>query len=259
MIIVRTAQELSDALSEARKQNRKIGFVPTMGALHTGHLSLVDLAARHSDFVAVSIFVNPTQFAPHEDFDKYPRNSEKDIALLRENGKCDLVYLPRVEDIYGDNFEQQVLSGDNAKGLESDFRPHFFDGVLNVVHRLFGQVKPDIAVFGEKDYQQLAVIKESVETIRLPVEVIGAPIARDTEGLALSSRNAYLSADELKIARQMNKILAKAVKTRDAAQAEKELIAAGFDKVDYIAFRWGRILSAAWLGKTRLIDNLPSP
>lgn len=242
-----------------------LAFVPTMGALHAGHLSLVDEARKHGS-VAVSIFVNPTQFAPHEDFDAYPRDAESDIAQLEG---VDLVYLPRVEDLYPTGAVSDVTAGEAAEGLETDFRPHFFDGVCSVVKRLFDQVQPDVAIFGEKDYQQLMVIREMVETLGMDIEIIGAPIVRDEFGLALSSRNAYLSAEELGIARQLNVILKDTASSYPSggserlqcallAMAKGRLLEAGFDKIDYIEERWGRILAAAWLGKTRLIDNIQS-
>ncbi len=225
----------------------RLAFVPTMGALHEGHLSLVRLARTRADYVAVSIFVNPTQFAPHEDFDAYPRMIEQDLERLDD---VDLVYLPRVEDLYPDGAVADIQSGAAAQGLESDFRPHFFDGVCSVVHRLFAQIKPDVAVFGEKDFQQLMVIREMVKVFGLPVEIIGAPTLRDAYGLALSSRNVYLNAEELEIARKLNVVL------RSERPTPQALLDVGFDKVDYVERRWGRILAAAWIGKTRLIDNV---
>lgn len=229
-----------------------IGFVPTMGALHAGHLSLVGIARNHSDHVIVSIYVNPTQFAPGEDFDAYPRDIDADLAQLKA-AAVDLVYLPETQDIYPNGQDSLITAGAAGAGLESEFRPHFFDGVVNVVNRLFTQVKPDIAVFGEKDYQQLAVIREMVAGQDMGIEIFGGETTRDAHGLALSSRNAYLSADELTIARQLNVIL------HGGAPTPEALIAAGFDKVDYVAKRWGRVLAAAWIGKTRLIDNVPAP
>lgn len=233
------------------------GFVPTMGALHEGHLSLVDIAKARADHVIVSIFVNPTQFAPGEDFDAYPRTLEADANKLGAAG-VSVLYAPSAEEIYpGGDRSSTYKAGAAAQGLESDFRPHFFDGVVNVVARLFDHVRPDLAVFGEKDYQQLQVIREMVEAYNMGIEIIGGPIARDSEGLALSSRNAYLSAEHIVIARQMNKILRRvadgALAIGDAPQA---LLGAGFDKVDYVAQRWGRILAAAYIGSTRLIDNV---
>ncbi|MCB1651957.1 MAG: pantoate--beta-alanine ligase [Alphaproteobacteria bacterium] len=263
MIIAHSKQELEEIIAPLKEEGRTIGFVPTMGALHAGHLSLVDLARRHADKIIVSIFVNPTQFAPHEDFDAYPRDLEGDAAKLDTAG-VDIVYAPRETDIYPDGKDITVKAGAMAKGLEGDFRPTHFDGVVTVVHRLFSQVQPDVAVFGEKDFQQLQVIKEMAAAERLSVEIVGGLIARDEHGLALSSRNAYLSAEELEIARKLNKILrhcaeeiarGRAVETA-TQEAENALLEAGFDKIDYVRFWQGRVLAAAFLGRTRLIDNI---
>lgn len=267
MITARTQSELADAVQHFKSQNQKIGFVPTMGALHAGHLSLVDIARRNADIVIVSIFVNPTQFAPNEDFTTYPRQEENDLALLRRLD-VDLVYLPSVADLYPNGQEITVKAGAAATGLESHFRPHFFDGVATVVHRLFTQTQPDVAVFGEKDFQQLQVIREMVATQNMPVTIIGGETMRDERGLALSSRNAYLSADEYETACALNRII------RDCAAAIKQspdqsdraldtaaqfILAAGFNSVDYVSVQWNRVLVAAWLGKTRLIDNIALP
>ena len=257
MDIIRTQTGLNTALSNRREQGEKIGFVPTMGALHEGHLSLIQCAQQHSECVVVSIFVNPTQFAPHEDFDSYPRDEVQDGKKLDDAG-VDILFLPTERVLYPTGYDSDFKAGDAAQGLETTFRPHFFDGVVNVVYRLFNAVKPDIAVFGEKDFQQLQVIKEMVENQNLPMEIIGAPIIRDEHGLALSSRNAYLSEGELDIARQLNQILITTAKKQNIEETKKSLLSAGFDKIDYIEKRWNRILAAAWLGKTRLIDNIPT-
>lgn len=255
MIIVSTIEALQEEISLRRNTDDTIGFVPTMGALHEGHLSLVKKAKEHSSCVAVSIFVNPTQFAPHEDFDSYPREIEKDAAKLVE-AEVDILFLPAEDVLYPEGHDSDIKAGEPAQGLETQFRPHFFDGVVNVVHRLFNAVNPDIAVFGEKDFQQLQVIRDMVQTHGMGIGIIGAPIARDEHGLALSSRNAYLSDDELQIARQLNKTLHTAAQDKDLEAARSTLLNAGFDKIDYIEERWDRILAAAWLGKTRLIDNV---
>lgn len=255
MITVRSIEELDLALSSFRNKGKLIGFVPTMGALHAGHISLVDLAKKKSNCVVVSIFVNPTQFAPHEDFDSYPRTETEDAEKLDAAG-VDVLFLPSISVMYPNGRDSTIKAGTAASGLESDFRPHFFDGVVNIVYRLFQAVKPDVAIFGEKDYQQLQVIREMVETHALPIQIIGAQIARDSFGLALSSRNAYLNAQELEIARQLNVILKNTVKSGDTEAAKKELLSLGFQKIDYIEIRDNRILAAAWLGKTRLIDNI---
>ena len=256
MDIVRNREELDTALARRRGKGNTISLVPTMGALHDGHLSLVKCARGHADCVIVSIFVNPTQFGPGEDFDTYPQNERDDIAKL-EKADADIVFLPAQDVLYPGGYETHVTPGPAAQGMESDFRPGHFEGVVNVVHCLFSAVTPDIAIFGEKDFQQLQVIREMVETLDLPVTVIGAPIVRDAHGLALSSRNAYLSARELKTARKLNTILRRAAHTRDCETARAELLSCGFDAVDYVEIRWERILSTVRLGKTRLLDNMP--
>ncbi len=290
--VVRTRRELETIIARWKSQSLKIGFVPTMGALHKGHISLVNIALKNADKCVVSIFVNPTQFAPHEDFASYPRDEESDLAKLEKAG-VHLVYIPDVKEIYPDGPVSDIKAGLCAQGLESDFRPHFFDGVCSVVYRLFDHVKPDIAVFGEKDYQQLIVITEMVKDKALPIRIVPGPIIRDAEGLALSSRNAYLSAEELKLARQLNVILSEAAyqisrhcdpgesrgkqsiqqKDGDGQEmncfvahaprndeilnsAKQKLRATGFDEVQYVAERWERLLAAVKIGKTRLIDNV---
>ena len=268
---VTTVAELRAALKGAGR----IGMVPTMGALHEGHLSLVREAKRHADRVLVSIFVNPTQFAPNEDFEAYPRTLEADLARLA--GQADLVFTPNAREMYPEGFATRISVGGPSAGLETDFRPHFFSGVATVVAKLLIAASPDIAVFGEKDYQQLQVVRQMVRDLALPVEIIGAPTLREADGLALSSRNAYLSANERKVAGRLNLILKEAITharqgdVRDAESwAAVALKEAGFDSVDYIAIRDARtlsaittldrparILAAAKIGKTRLIDNMP--
>ncbi len=255
MKTVTSVDTLRDALAPFRHSGKRIGFVPTMGALHDGHLSLIRLAHKHTNAVVASIFVNPTQFAPHEDFDTYPRDTETDSALLEEEG-VDILFLPTKNVLYPDGLDLDLDLGDAAKGLETDFRPHFFGGVVNVVSRLFKAVEPDVAIFGEKDFQQLQVIREMVSDYNLETEIIGAPIARDEHGLALSSRNEYLNTDDLEIARQLNVILRDIADGSDINAGKEQLLEIGFSKIDYIEKRWGRALVAAWLGKTRLIDNI---
>jgi len=250
-------------------------MVPTMGALHAGHVSLVTEARKHADHVVVSIFVNPTQFAPHEDFDAYPRTLEADLEKL--GSRADLVFAPAVREMYPHGHATTLSVAGPSAGLETDFRPHFFAGVATVVAKLLIAASPDIAVFGEKDYQQLLVVKRLVRDLALPVEIVGAPTLREADGLALSSRNAYLSAEERKIAGELNVILkaaiAQARTSGDLRAAEASAIealwAAGFSHVDYVAIRDAetldhvttldrpaRILAAAKIGKTRLIDNM---
>ncbi len=263
MIIARSLEELQSAVDAIKAGGKTVGFVPTMGALHDGHLGLMKLAASKADVVSVSIYVNPTQFAPNEDFDSYPRDVDGDLAKLQTVG-VGLVYLPRTEDMYPNGTEITVKAGKAAQGLESDFRPHFFDGVATVVHRLFMQMRPDVAVFGEKDYQQLQVIKEMTEAENLTIEIIGGETARDAEGLALSSRNAYLFGTEIASARILNRVLRDVATVNENERAAtiengiRKLKDAGFDKIDYLTIKpeWDRVLVAAWLGKTRLIDNM---
>lgn len=248
---IRTAKDLKATIESWKNEGLKIGFIPTMGALHAGHLSLVRIAKAHADKVVVSIFVNPTQFSPDEDFPSYPRDISGDLQKLEAEGVVDLVYTPTEEEIYPDGYETEVEPGRAAEGLESDFRPDFFRGVVNIVYRLLEQVNPDVVVFGEKDYQQLQVIHELVAANDMWVDVLAGPIVRDEHGLALSSRNAYLKPHELEIARKLNKILQK-------PEAHKEALrAAGFTGVDYVEERWGRRLAAVRIGTNRLIDNVP--
>lgn len=276
--LVRTIQDLRAAVAAARAQGRTVGFVPTMGALHEGHLDLVREAGRQADFVVASVFVNPTQFAPHEDLSRYPRQEARDAELLAGAG-CALMYAPDSAEMYPPDATTTIRVGGPAEDLEGAFRPQMFGGVALVVAKLFNQVGPDVAVFGEKDWQQLAVIRRMVRDLDLPVRIVGVPTARDGHGLALSSRNAYLDEGQLAVARRLNGVLAEAaVKAREGrplAAVEREahaaLIKAGFDRVDYVSvrdaetlanFRGGvvegpaRVLAAAWIGTTRLIDNL---
>lgn len=276
MQIIRTKADLKKTISTFNKSGKTIGFVPTMGALHDGHLSLVDIAKSRSDIVIVSIFVNPTQFAPNEDFDKYPRNEQSDLEKLSAR-LVDIVYLPSVTEVYSDHSSISLSVGDIGNELEGAFRPHFFGGVALVVTKLFMQVAPDIAVFGEKDYQQLIVIKNLVRELDIPVEIIAAPVCREKDGLAMSSRNVYLSADNRIIAANIYKTLLtikeKLLLGNEVEQslqwAKSELLAGGFDQVDYIELRdaktlmpivaaqqVARILVAARISGVRLLDNI---
>lgn len=251
MKIVNSIAALRAQVAAWRAGGQRIGLVPTMGALHAGHLSLVEAARKHAGRVVVSIFVNPTQFAPHEDFDRYPRDLEADAAKLGSG--TDLIFAPGVREMYSDGFATTISVGGPSEELETDFRPHFFAGVATVVAKLLIAAQPDVAVFGEKDWQQLQVIRRLVADLALPVEIVGAPIMREADGLAMSSRNAYLKPDERKVAGRMNVILREA---RDPGAARQALLDAGFDSVDYVAVRDGRILAAARIGSTRLIDNM---
>ena len=277
--VARTVGEMRGQVHAWRSEGLTVALVPTMGALHDGHLSLVRRALLDADRVIASVFVNPTQFAPGEDFDAYPRGEERDAALLTEAG-CHLLYAPTAAQIYPNGFSTTVSVSGISAPLEGESRPLFFAGVATVVAKLLIQASPDIAVFGEKDYQQLQVIKRLTRDLDLPVRIVGAPTLRAEDGLALSSRNAYLSAAERLIAGQLNVALERAAKAlaSGAAVATSEaiaaaaLIAAGFDRVDYIEVRHAedlsrlgpgpigatpaRVLAAAWIGKTRLIDNL---
>lgn len=273
--ISRTIADLRTELKGWRQQGLSVAMVPTMGALHEGHLSLMREALSRADRCIVSIFVNPTQFAPTEDLDKYQRQLEHDIERLREVG-VHLAFTPSPDEVYPKGFATKIIVGGPSAGLETDFRPHFFEGVATVVTKLFQQATPDCAVFGEKDYQQLCVVRQMCRDLDIPVEIVGAPTVRDEHGLAMSSRNAYLDEAQLAIARRLNVILRGASAAisdgadpaAETASAGKALLEAGFKSIDYVAAResgslgpWqpeteGRLLTAAWLGSTRLIDNV---
>ena len=275
---VATAAELRAALTAWQRMGARVALVPTMGALHDGHLALVREARAKADKVVVSIFVNPTQFAPHEDFARYPRALPTDRAKLETLGGTDLIYAPETGEIYPDGFATTISVKGPALGLETDFRPHFFSGVATVVAKLFLQCRPDFALFGEKDYQQLLVVKRLAKDLDLGVEIVPVPTVREKDGLALSSRNAYLSPGQRQTAATLNRVL-ECVAARTKAgvsipQGEAEgaaaLIDAGFERVDYVAVRdastlaplhrlegTARVLAAARLGTVRLIDNRP--
>jgi pantoate--beta-alanine ligase len=274
--IVHTIKDLRAAIADWRRGGARVGLVPTMGALHEGHLSLVRTTQSRADKVVASIFVNPTQFAPHEDFDRYPRTLESDAAKLGGVG-LDLVFAPTVSEMYPEGFATGLEVSGPSAGLETDFRPHFFGGVATVVAKLLIAALPDLAIFGEKDYQQLLVVRRLTVDLGLPIEIVGAPIIRETDGLAMSSRNAYLRPEERKVAGRLNVILRDTI-TRlkhgdPIAVAEQfacsDLLEAGFSTVDYVAIRDAatldkiatldrpaRILAAAKVGATRLIDNM---
>lgn len=244
MKIVRTERDLRNQIWSYRGSGDRIVFVPTMGALHEGHLTLVRLAKKKGERVVVSIFVNPTQFAPGEDLDAYPRTEKEDARLLKAEG-VDLIYVPDPQTMYDVHHATEVKVGGVAKGLETDHRPTFFDGVALVVTKLFNRVQPDTAIFGEKDYQQLATIRRLVEDLDMPIKIVGAPIARDEHGLALSSRNAYFDADGLALARKLNVIMMKCAEDmRDGRHvdeatdaAKRSLLDAGFSSIDYVEVR----------------------
>ena len=258
----------------------KVGLVPTMGALHAGHLSLVEAMSAQADKIIVSLFVNPTQFAEGEDFDAYPRTTEDDLQKLLGT-KANIVFMPDASEIYGEAVTASLQAGNLGEGLESKTRPHFFSGVLTVVHKLFELCQPDAAIFGEKDYQQLLVIKQMVATHDMKIKILQGPTLREADGLAMSSRNAYLSESQRKTAANLNKIMralcedyhtAQALSRLPAleAQAIHKLKEAGFTEIDYITVRDSdtlktpnletkdlRLLAAVRLGDIRLIDNCP--
>jgi pantoate--beta-alanine ligase len=275
--VIRTVPPLRHALELYRKAGERIALVPTMGALHRGHMALVREAGRRAKRVVVSVFVNPTQFAPHEDFASYPRSFATDIKVLRD-AKVDLVWAPSIETMYPDGFATRLAPEGAAKaGLEDEFRPHVFGGVATVVAKLFTQVSPDFALFGQKDYQQLRVVTQTAKDLDLQVKVIGVPTVREPDGLALSSRNVYLSAAERAVAPMLHRVLKGcATRIRSGEKIDRvlnvgriEIDLAGF-ALDYLEARHAltlapvtsskdgpiRLLVAARLGKTRLIDNV---
>jgi pantoate--beta-alanine ligase len=277
MKTVHTVAELRAAVAAWRKAGQRVGFVPTMGNLHAGHVALVARARELTDKVVASVFVNPLQFAPDEDFETYPRTLDADAAKLTLAG-CDLLFAPSVPEMYpsGRDHHASVTVPDISDILCGAHRPGHFTGVATVVAKLFGQVQPDVAVFGEKDYQQLKVIERMVRDFALPVRVVGLPTVREDDGLALSSRNQYLSPEERAIAPQLHATLTWAAEQfrqgRPHAEVEgaaaERLRDAGF-KPDYVSLRSAddlgppvegaprRVLAAAWLGAARLIDNVP--
>jgi pantoate--beta-alanine ligase len=274
--IIRGKAALREAVA-ALKASGAVALVPTMGALHAGHLALVAEGRRRAAHVVASIFVNPLQFAAHEDLGAYPRREASDARLLEEAGAA-ILWAPSAEEMYPDGFATTVSVRGVSDGLDGAARPGHFDGVATVVSKLFAQVQPDMALFGEKDWQQLAVIRRMVADLDAPIEIVGVPTQRDADGLALSSRNAYLTDEERMAARALPRALGEAASAliggADVAEtlerARARLTAAGFDPVDYVALvdavdltplttldRSARILAAARIGRTRLIDNLP--
>jgi pantoate--beta-alanine ligase len=275
--VIRTVAALSRTLAQWRARGERIALVPTMGALHAGHLALVRRAQRGADRVIVSIFVNPAQFAPHEDLNTYPRTFAADVAALASLG-TDLVWAPSVETMYPDGFTTRIVPGGPATaGLEDASRPHFFAGVATVVGKLLIQCEPDIAVFGEKDYQQLKVVTQLARDLDLKTRIVGVATVRDADGLALSSRNAYLSPAEHAAAPVLHRVLmdcAERIAARQPiaavlSQGHASIAQAGF-VVDYLEARQAetlapaaspadgplRLLVAARIGNTRLIDNV---
>lgn len=274
--VIDSLPELRAAIGRLRERDRRIGFVPTMGNLHRGHTSLVEEAARQCEACVASIFVNPTQFGPGEDFDAYPRTFEADLEALASVG-CDLVWAPTVEAMYplDEPFMVQVPAALSDR-LCGRSRPGHFDGVATVVLRLISQVAPDVAVFGEKDFQQLLILRQMARDFSLPVELVGAPIVREDDGLAMSSRNGYLDPQQRALAPTLHRVLTETIEGLAAGEdfeplkrhALEKLEASGF-RPDYLEWRSGvdlgepkpgessRVFGAAWLGRARLIDNLP--
>ena len=275
--VARSVAALRRCVTAWRRAGEVVALVPTMGALHAGHLALIAHAAQRADRVVASIFVNPTQFGPNEDFNRYPRDEAGDAAKLA-GARCNLLYAPDAAEMYAAGFSTTVSAGELAEPLDGEFRPGHFSGVATVVTKLLLQAHPDIACFGEKDWQQLQVIRRLARDLDIEVAIEGVPIVREEDGLALSSRNVYLTSEERRIAPVLHRTLVD-IAARVAAGADPDAAAtaggeavlkAGFTKLDYLAVRdaeslqpWvarerpGRVLVAAWLGRTRLIDNEP--
>ena len=277
MQIIREKEALRGAVAELRCSGETVALVPTMGALHAGHAALIAQARRLAGHVVASIFVNPLQFGANEDLADYPRREAADARLLEAEG-CAILWAPDAATMYPEGFATNVSVAGVSEGLCGAARPGHFDGVATVVAKLLLQVRPDIALFGEKDYQQLAVIRRLTQDLDLGVEIVGVPTQRDADGLALSSRNAYLSEEERRIARTLPRALGEAAGIIQGggdveaalAGAREKLAKAGFEPIDYVALcdaetlapvtsltRPARLLAAAKLGRTRLIDNLP--
>lgn len=277
MQIIRDIAMLHRAVTALKQGGKSVALVPTMGALHDGHISLVRMAKRVADHAVVSIFVNPTQFGPNEDFAAYPRDEARDAAMLAQEG-TGLLWAPDVATMYPSGHSTHIEVAELGADYCGAARPGHFDGVATVVAKLFNQVRPDVAIFGEKDWQQLAIIRRMARDLDFGVDILGAPIARDADGLALSSRNAYLSKDQrvaVTVFPATLKAAAKAIAggadvAETLAKAEAAIVKGGFDSVDYVALadadslerlsafrKPARLLAAARIGKTRLIDNFP--
>jgi pantoate--beta-alanine ligase len=280
LVVARTRGEARDWYKSQRAAGKRIAFAPTMGALHDGHVSLIKIGLEKADLAASSIFVNPTQFAAHEDLATYPRAEDSDLQKLEAAG-CSFCYCPSPAEMYPAGDSTRVVVKDLSHILEGEVRPHFFEGVASVVNRLFLHVSPDVAVFGEKDYQQLLVIKRMTHDLGFDIEIIGGPTRREADGLAMSSRNAYLNAEQRAQAVAVSRVMFAAAAKLEAGEpiraatdaAKAELLASGFASIDYVEARRadtlapfgaetcpagtsGRLLVAARLGKTRLIDNV---
>lgn len=275
MDILHRIAELRAFVAGARHVGKTVAFVPTMGALHDGHIHLVREGLKRADICIPYIFLNPKQFAPSEDLENYPKTLAADLEKLRAV-PASAVYVPSAGEIYPTDFSTAVTVSGISGPLEGECRPHFFTGVATIVAKMLLQCLPDIALFGEKDYQQLQVIKKMARDLDIPVDIIGVPTVRDENGLALSSRNAYLSPDQYRIAIHLNRILDEMLSRLKTGEdiaiierdARKSLLDKGFENVDYVTLRDAvtllppdkntkhhRALAAAWLGKARLIDN----
>ena len=276
--LIQNINEMKQTIKTLKQQNKKIGFVPTMGYLHKGHLSLVECSKKKNDITVVSIFVNPTQFGENEDFDKYPRDLERDLKLCEEAG-VDYVFTPKVYEIYPEGYSTYVIMETLTDKLCGKYRPGHFKGVLTVVNKLFNIVQPDNAYFGEKDYQQLIIIKKMVEDLNMNVNVVGCPIIREEDGLAMSSRNKYLSEEERKSALSLSKALFLAKELFEKGETNPQKIKEEMRKlilsyplvkeIQYIEIvdpktleekqkveKGDRVLLAVFVGDTRLIDNI---
>ena len=277
MQTIREQRQLASALVALRAGGHRVALVPTMGALHRGHLSLVEEAKRRADRVVATIFVNPLQFGEGEDLERYPRQEKEDVRALEQAG-CDLLWMPTPEQMYPAGFATKVSVAGLTSRWEGEARPGHFDGVTTVVAKLFNAVRPDVALFGEKDFQQLAVIRRMVTDLDMGIEIVAVPTAREGDGLALSSRNAYLSEDERARAVALPKALNAAADAIEDGQSVNAAIAdarralddAGFAPIDYVALVDSetleplqspgenmRLIAAATIGRTRLIDNVP--
>lgn len=276
MQIIRQLGPLRDALAEIRGQGKKIGLVPTMGALHAGHMRLVEVAAEQCSAVVVSLFVNPAQFGEGEDLDTYPRQEAADLKLLKA-ASVDLVWAPTLDQVYPEDYSTKVMVGGLSEGLDTLTRPNYFEGIATVCAKLFNQTRPDFAYFGEKDYQQLMIIKRLSRDLDFTHDVVGVPTVREEDGLALSSRNAYLSPEERIKAGRLPKIMQAAADAIAAGgeiatiaeEAKAKLRSSGFHRTDYFEVRsadtleqmdklagQARLFAATYMGETRLIDNI---
>ncbi|WP_137823501.1 pantoate--beta-alanine ligase [Pseudomonas sp. D(2018)] len=276
MQIARTVASLRAAIADLRRTGGRVALVPTMGALHDGHLALVNAASMRVEHVVVSIFVNPRQFGPNEDYADYPRQEQTDLRLLEDAG-VSLVWAPNVETMYPAGYSTSVSVSGITRDLDGAARPGHFEGVATVVLKLFNQVRPDVAIFGEKDFQQLAMVRRLAHDLDTGVEVVGCPTDRAEDGLALSSRNAYLSPDQRINAATIPRVLGAAAESLRMGEpvsqtlltAKSRLEQAGFAPIDYLDLRDAstlepvdtllspaRLMVAAWLGTTRLIDNM---